>query len=144
MSHFNKAIVRRALEEGINRHNIGVIAELYPNCVYHSPATGDLRGEAYKQFVASLFVAFPDGQWTIEDQLAEGEEVMTRWTFVGTHRGMFKGIAPTGRKLAITGIVIDRIVNGRIVEEWEEWDSLGMMRQLGVVPEIKVGELVGA
>jgi steroid delta-isomerase-like uncharacterized protein len=144
MSNFNKAIMRRVLEVGINRHDIGLIAELYPNCVYHSPATGDLKGEAYKQFVASLFVAFPDGRWTIEDQLAEGEKVITRWTFVGTHRGMFMGIPPSGRKIAITGMCIDRIVDGRIVEEWEEWDSLGMMRQLGVIPEIKVGELVAA
>lgn len=144
MSEFNKAMLRRVLEEGINKHDIGVIAELYPNCVYHSPATGDLKGDGYKQLVASMFAAFPDGRWTIEDQLAEGDKVLTRWTFSGTHKGMFMGMAATGRKITVTGMCIDRIVNGRIVEEWEEWDSLGMMRQLGVVPEVKVGELVAA
>jgi len=144
MNEVNKAVLRRVLDEGINKHDNAVIAELYPNCVYHSPATGDLKGDAYKQFVASLFVAFPNGRWTIEDQLAEGDKVMTRWTFTGTHKGMFMGFAPTGRNVAITGVCIDRIVNGKIVEEWEEWDSLGMMRQLGLVSELKVSEPVAA
>ena len=144
MSDFNKAILRRVLEGGFNRRDIGVIAELYPNCVYHSPATGEIKGDAYKKFVASVFTAFPDGHWDVLDQMAEGDKVLTRWGFTATHRGTFMGIAPTGRKVAITGMCIDRIVDGKIVEEWEEWDSLGMMRQLGLVPELKVGEPVAA
>jgi len=144
MSDFNKAILRRIVEDGFNKHDNAMIAEIYPNCVYHSPATGDLRGEAYRMYVASVFAAFPDGKWTIEDQLAEGDKVMTRWNFTGTHKGMFKGIAPTGRKVAITGMVIDRVVDGRIVEEWEEFDALGTMRQLGVVQDVKAGGLVAA
>lgn len=144
MSDFNKAILRRILEEGFNKHNNTVIAELYPNCVYHAAATGDLKGDAHKQFVASIFTAFPDGYWTVLDQMAEGDKVMTRWACTATHKGMFMGIPATGRKINITGVSIDRIINGKIVEEWVEWDSLGMMRQLGVVPEVKVGELVAA
>jgi steroid delta-isomerase-like uncharacterized protein len=144
MSDFNKAIIRRVLEEGINRHDIGVIAELYPNCAYHSPATGEIKGDAYRKFVASMFTAFPDGHWNVLDQMADGEKVLTRWSFTGTHKGTFMGIAPTGRKVAITGMCIDRIVDGRIVEEWEEWDSLGMMRQLGLVPEVKIAAPIAA
>lgn len=144
MNEVNKAIVRRVLEEGFNKHNNAVIAELYPNCLYHSAGTGDLRGETHRKFVDLLLTAFPDAQTRVCQQLAEGDEVTTRWTFTGTHKGMFMGIAATGRKIAITGMVIDRIVNGKIVEEWSEWDTLGMMRQLGVVPEMKVGELVAA
>jgi steroid delta-isomerase-like uncharacterized protein len=144
MSDFNKAVIRRVLEEGINRHDIGVIAELYPNCVYHSPATGEIKGDAYRKFVASVFAAFPDARWEVLDQMAEGDKVMTRWAFTGTHRATFKGIPATGKQVNITGMVIDRIVDGRIVEEWEEWDSLGMMRQLGAVQDVKTRELVAA
>jgi steroid delta-isomerase-like uncharacterized protein len=144
MSEVNKAIIRRVLEEGMNKHDNAVIAELYPNCVYHSPAVGELRGEAYRKFVASVLAAFPDAQATVNDQLAEGDKVMTRWSFTGTHKGIFMGIASTGRKVTMTGMCIDRIVNGKIVEEWEEWDSLGMMRQLGLVPHVKVAEPVAA
>jgi steroid delta-isomerase-like uncharacterized protein len=142
MSEVNKALMRRVIEEGLNKHNNSVIAEFYPDCLYRSPAVGELRGESYRQFVSSIFSAFPDGRITVKDQMAEGDEVMTRWSFTGTHKGKFLGIAPTGRRVTITGMCIDRIVNGKIVEEWEEWDSIGMMRQLGLVPEVKVEELV--
>lgn len=144
MSEVNKAIIRRVIDEGFNKHNIAVFAELYPSCLCHSSATGDLRGEAHKNFVDSILTAFPDSVETVQDQMAEGDKVMTRWTFTGTHKGMFMGIAATGRKITITGMCIDRIANGKIVEEWLEWDALGMMRQLGVVPEIKVAETVAA
>jgi steroid delta-isomerase-like uncharacterized protein len=134
MSEVNKAVVRRAIEEGMNKHNMSVIAEVYPNCVYRSPGVGELRGEDYRQFVSSVLVAFPDFRLRVEDQLAEGDRVVTRWSCVGTHQGAFMGIASTGKQIKLSGIMIDRIVNGKIVEEWEEWDSLGMMQQLGVVP----------
>jgi steroid delta-isomerase-like uncharacterized protein len=145
MSEVNKAVVRRMIEEGMNKHNISVIAELYQNCVYRSPEMGELRGEVYRQFVSSLLAAFPDLRLRVEDQLAEGDRVVTRWSFTGTHQGTFMGIAPTGKQVTVSGIVIDRIVSGKIVEEWVEWDSLRMMRQLGVVPPAaKVGAKVAA
>jgi predicted ester cyclase len=134
MIDINKNIIRRVLEEGGNRHDIAVIRELYPNVVYHAPLVGELRGEAYRRFVASVLDAFPDAHWTIEDQIAEDDRVMTRWSFVGTHKERFMDIAPTGKKVRISGMCIDRIVEGKIVEEWEEFDGLGMMRQLGAVP----------
>ena len=144
MSEANKAVIRRVLEECWNKHNFSVIAELYPDCLYHSPATGELRGEAFRQFMSSLFAAFSDTQATVEDQLAEGDKVFTRWRFTGTHKGEFMGIAPTGKQVAITGMCFDRVVGGKIVEECEEWDTLDMMRQLGVVPAAKVETKIAA
>lgn len=140
----NKDVIRRLLDEGVNKHNFAIFTELYPSCVYHSSATGDLRGDAHRQFVASTFEAFPDCRLTILNQFAEGDMVMTRWSMVATHRGKFMGIPATGRRILITGMCIDRVVHGKIVEEWEEWDSLGMMRQLGLVPEVITEELVAA
>ena len=140
----NKAVIRHLLEEGMNRRNFAVIAEVYPNCVYHSPAIGELYGEAFRQYLASILNAFPDIRMTILDQIAEGDMVMTRWSMAATHKAKFMGIPASGRRIRITGMCMDRIVDGKIVEEWEEWDALGMMRQLGLVPEVKVEEFVAA
>ncbi|MFZ0440426.1 MAG: ester cyclase, partial [Candidatus Sulfotelmatobacter sp.] len=93
-------------------------------------------GYAYRQFLGAVLAAFPDGRWTIEDQVAEGDKVVTRWTFVGTHEGELMGIRPTNKKVAISGIMIDRVVGGRIAEEWEEPDTLGMMQQLGAIAQL--------
>jgi steroid delta-isomerase-like uncharacterized protein len=134
MSEFNKALIRGAFER-INNHDISVVAELYPTCVYRSPLTGELRGEAFRKLVTSVLAAFPDARWTVEEQLAEADNVVTRWTLTGTHKEEFMGIARTGKRVTITGVTIDRIVGGKIVEENEEFDALGMMRQLGVIPE---------
>ncbi len=69
----------------------------------------------------------------IDDQIAEGDRVVTRWTARGTHKGEWMGIAPTGKPVTVTGILISRFAGGRVVEEWENYDALGMMRQLGAV-----------
>lgn len=133
MSEANTALVRRVIEEGFNAHNVAIFAELYEDCIYHSSAVGELRGKAYIDFMASMFKAFPDGRMTIEDQLADGDKVVTRWTFVGTHRAEFMGVAPTSKRITGTGMAISRIVGGQIVEEWEEVDFLGMLRQVGAL-----------
>lgn len=135
MSEANKSVVRRLFDECLNRHNPDFYPELYSNVVYRAPAMGELRNEEHRHFLLSLFGGFPDGQWAIEDQVAEGDRVVTRWTFTGTHAGTFMGIEATGRELHITGICIDRIAGGKIVEVWEEWDTLGMMQQLALLPQ---------
>lgn len=140
MSEENKTLQRRWIEEGVNKGNLALFDELYGDCVYYSPATGELKREALKQFVASLLAAFPDGRWTVEDQVAEGDKVVTRWSFTGTHQGELMGLAPTGKQVTTSGMVIDRIVESKIVEEWEEWDALGLMQQLGAVPPIAKAE----
>ena len=77
--------------------------------------------------------AFPDFRFTVEDQLAEGDRVATRWTWQGTHSGEFMGAAPTGKEVKLTGMTIHRLRNGKIQEGWFNWDFLGELRQIGVV-----------
>jgi steroid delta-isomerase-like uncharacterized protein len=102
---------------------------------HHDPdGSGDLGVEAMKAFAAEFRRGFPDFRDTVDLQLAEGELVATRFTSTGTHRGEFMGVAPTGRRLTWTGTVIDRVVDGRIVESWGNWDMMGMLQQLGAVP----------
>ena len=109
----------------------------YVNHQHHDPEDPrDLRGaEAMKGFAAEFHEAFPDFHDSIDIQLAEGDMVATRFTSRGTHRGTFMGVEPTNKELTWTGITIDRIDEGRIVESWANWDMMGMMQQLGVVPE---------
>jgi len=127
----------------MNTHNASVFDQLYPNCVYHSGLTGEIKGEAIRRFFAGYFLAFPDLRITIEDQFAEGDRLVTRWSFTGTHKGEFIGIAASSKQVKGTGMCIDRVVKGKIVEGWVEWDALGMMSQLGVVPA-KLEEPVAA
>ena len=77
---------------------------------------------------------FPDGRLTIEDQVAEGDVVVTRWGGRATHTGEFMGIAPTGKQVAVEGIVINRLADGKFVEAWQQFDRLLMLQQLGVAP----------
>lgn len=144
MNNTPKAILRHMIEDGANKHDLSVINQLYPNCVYHSAITGEIKGEALRKFVASFFTAFPDMHMTIEDQFSEGDKVVTRWSLTGTHKGEIMGTAPTNKQIRTTGICIDRVVKGKIVEEWEEWDALGLMRQIGLLPAKTVEEPVAA
>ena len=132
----NKAIARRWGEEVWGKGNLATIDELFaPDFVFNYPPPGaapDLKG--YKQTVTMLSTAFADIQCTAEDVVAEGDKVAVRWTWRGTHKGEFMGIAPTGKQATVTGISILRIVGGKIVEEWGEMDNLGMMHQLGALP----------
>ncbi len=135
MSTENKAAVRRGLEECLNKGNLAVVDELIaPSYVYHEPGVGEVRGPAgLKKLVTTYRSAFPDMHIVIDDQIAEGDRVVTRWTARGTHKGEWMGIAPTGKPVTVTGILISRFAGGRVVEEWENYDALGMMRQLGAV-----------
>jgi len=133
----NKAIVRRLFDEVFNKGNLGEAdAALAPNYRLHDPAAPNFAGgrEAYRQFQARYLKAFPDHRLTVEDQIAEGHRVATRWTARGTHRGDLPGIPATGKPVTVTGITISRMSGGKIAEEWQDWDGLGMLQQLGVVP----------
>lgn len=134
MSERNKAQVRRVIEEIYNRGDLAVVDEVTVDDLVIHASSGDIRGrEGVKQYVAALRAGFPDLHLTIEDQIAEGDMVVTRWTARGTHEGAFQGIAPTGHAVCVAGTDIDRIVDGRTVECWAHVDELGMMQQLGVV-----------
>lgn len=92
--------------------------------------------EGFKRDVAEIRRAFPDYGGTNVDQIAEGEKVANRFVFLGTHLGEFEGVAPTGKRVEFVGHSIDRVVEGKIVESWVEIDMLGVMDQLGAVPEL--------
>jgi steroid delta-isomerase-like uncharacterized protein len=131
----NKEATRRIFEEVLNKGNLALVDELVSSDnVLYAP-TGPVHGsEGYKQFVNMYLSAFPDLQFTIEDLIAEGDKVVTRYTARGTHRGDLQGIPPTGKQVTVTGIVIGRYANNKTVEVWLEFDALGMLQQLGVVP----------
>ena len=132
----NRALALRT-SEIVNQKNPDLIEELYPpDFVWHEPDQ-EIRGlEQAKKFVSTFFEAFPDAQMTDEDVIAEGEKVVRRYTTRGTHQGETEVFGPpTGREVELKGITIHRIAGGRIVEEWEIFDNLSMMQQLGLAPE---------
>src|ERR687896_1205729 len=136
----NKAVVRREMEELFNQGgNLDVADEIIaPNYVSHEPTSGEVRGiEGAKQFAATYREAFPDLQNTIEDMVAEGDKVVVRFRGRGTHQGETEAFGPpTGKRMEITGITIKRLSDGKIVEAWTNFDALGMMQQLGLIPEV--------
>jgi steroid delta-isomerase-like uncharacterized protein len=133
----NKAVLRRWIE-AYNERDLQAEADvLAPDYVAHVPAVpGPLEGlEAWRQFSGSFAEAFPDIRLSIEDIMAEGDMVAARVAFRGTHRGEFQGIPPTGKEVAFTSIEVNRVVEGKVEEHWVELDLLGLMQQLGAIPE---------
>ena len=132
----NANTVRKLIDEIWNRGQMAMADMIYtPDFISHDPAeTQTMRGpEAVKQSATMYRTAFPDLHLHIEDTISDGDKVVVRWTSTGTHTGDLQGIAPTGKSTSSTGITIARFVNGKIAEEWANWDTLGLMRQLGVV-----------
>ena len=144
MSAENKAIARRSIEEIFNKGNLAVADELIAaNAVTHDPADPNAgRGpQAAKEQATMYRTAFPDLHVTIDEMIAEGDKVVTRWTARGTHKGDLMGIAPTGKQVTITGITIDRMTGGKAEEGWTNWDTMGMMQQLGVVQQMAAAKV---
>jgi predicted ester cyclase len=140
----NMALVRRFVDEVQSGGNIDLIDEICsPEFVNHSAPPGippDCEGI---KFLTAMFGgAFPDSYFTVEDMVAEGDKVVTRKTFHGTHEGELMGIPPTGRSVSMELIDIVRIAEGKVVEHWSVGDNLGMMQQLGIVP--KPGDTQGS
>ncbi len=133
----NKALMRRLYEEVWSQGNLATIDELLaPDYVLHDPAHLVRGPEGFKAYVSAFRAAFPDLHATVEDQIAEKDEAAMRFTAHGTHKGEFQGIPPTGRQVTLSGINIQRIVDGKIVENWVSLDALGMLQQLGVLPPL--------
>lgn len=132
----NKAINRKFYEEVLNKKNLAAVDELFgEGYVSHALPPGvPPNREGLKMFVGLFHAAFPNGQFTIEDQVAEGDKVVTRGVFSGTHTGPFQGIPPTGKKVAVPAIDVARFSNGKHVEHWGGPDQMSLMIQLGVVP----------
>ena len=138
MSEENKALARRSWEvvtqESLNTLE-DALAEVYADDIVLHEAGEDVVGfEGLAQFVSMMRSALPDLRITIEDDMSEGDKVVTRWIAQGTHQGELMGAAPTGNQVTFTGITIHRIEDDKIVEEWENWDALGMMQQIGAAP----------
>ena len=131
----NKQLIGRIIEGTINDRNPAVMDELAaPDYVYHDAASPVHGVAAFKQLAGVFLGAFPDLRLTIEDQIAEGDQVLTRLTIRGTQRGDFMDIPPTGKGVEASALLLSRFRNGKLVEEWERFDTMHFMQQLGVVP----------
>jgi steroid delta-isomerase-like uncharacterized protein len=132
----HKEIVRRFIEEVLNIGNIEASGKFFhDDMVEQVPLPGQGPGiEGLKTVLRGFSSAFPDMRWTVEEQIAEGDKVMTRFEWTGTHRGVFLGVPATGRPVKVWGIVIDRLQNGKIKDTRIIMDTLGLMMQLGVIP----------
>jgi steroid delta-isomerase-like uncharacterized protein len=134
MSEDNKALARRSWEVV---ENLDILDEVYASdLVWHEPDQ-DVHGlEEARQFVTTYKTAFPDLNVTVEDVISEGDNVVTRYTMRGTHQGEIEEFGPpTGRQVELQGITVHRIADGKIVEEWERYDNLSLLQQLGLAPE---------
>ena len=136
MSEENKALIRRFFQEVWDNKNLDIFDELVAaDSVDHELPPGLPSGrEGGKAYLGIFLTAFPDTNMTIEDQMADGDRVVTRWTAVGTHTAELMGIPATNKQVTVPGIDIHRIVAGKIVEHWGQFDQMGMMQQLGVIP----------
>jgi steroid delta-isomerase-like uncharacterized protein len=135
MSKQNKMIARRIFEEMETQGNLNAADEVFSSdFVAHMPM-GDMHGPAsIKQFIISLQTGFPDLHSTVEDQVAEDDRVMTRFRASGTHQGEFMGVPASGNQMDISGIIVSRFANGKIVEQWGIPDLLSLMQQIGAIP----------
>lgn len=139
MSEQNKTLVRRYNDEFWGSGDESLVEELFAeNLVDHNPAGTDLPPgrEGMRQSLANFRTAFPDLTTSLEHLIAEGDKVVLRWKARGTHEGELMGIPATGKQVTLSGIDILRIENGKIAERWAEYDNLGLLQQLGVVPEM--------
>lgn len=129
----NKAVVRRYFDEVWNQWHPDALGEVVAaEVVLHSHARPPMMGiDRWKQAMLGFHAAFPDVTFAIEEMVAEGERVVTRGTVRGTHRGPLMGIAPTGASVTFPGVWVLRLADGKIAEEWEVMDLLGLLQQLG-------------
>ena len=138
LTETNKTVSRRFFDEVFGKGKLNVLDEIIAKDNVNS-GPGSLPGlptgpEGAKQLITIYRNAFPDVHFTIDEQIAEGDKVVTRWTALGTHQGELAGIPATGKSSTVTGIAVDRLVNGKITESWGIFDEFGMMQQLGVIP----------
>ena len=138
ISETNRTVSRRFFEEVFGNGKLNVLDDIIAKDNVNS-GPGSLPGlptgpEGTKQLITVYRNAFPDVHFTIDEQIAEGDKVMTRWTAHGTHQGELAGLPATGKSSTVTGIAVDRIMNGKIAESWGIFDQFGMMQQLGVIP----------
>jgi steroid delta-isomerase-like uncharacterized protein len=131
----NKAVTHQFLDELFNKRNPAIVDALCVNNVVNHGLGPEASGiEGTKRSASMYLAAFPDLHFTFEDYIAEGDQVVVRWTSTGTHKGELMGIPPTGKQFSGTGMEIYRFEGGKIAEHWLASDQLGLLQQLGVVP----------
>lgn len=133
----NKAIVRRVNDEVWSEGRLDVIDELIADDFVATivGAPEQIRGpQGFREFVVMYRTAFPDLRLTVDEQFAEGETVVTRWTAIGTNEGELMGMPATGKQATTAGININRVSGGKLVEGWGLFDQLGLLQQIGAVP----------
>lgn len=135
MSDANKAALRRFFEEVVSGNNLDLVDELVtPDFVWHGPGGKEVRGAAgLKQLVGTYLSAFPGMQLSVEDQVAESDKVVTRFTARGTHTGELEGVAPSGKSVTIAALSVCRLEGGKYAEVWEVFDELALLQQIGAV-----------
>jgi predicted ester cyclase len=134
-TELNKSVIRRFVEEVQNNKNWDVYDELNdPEFVNSAPPGIPSDREGGKIYLGAFLNAFPDCRFTVDDMIAEGDQVVTKKTFTGTHEGEFAGIPPTRKRVTLQFVDIMRVRDGRIVEHWLSMDQLSFMQQLGVIP----------
>jgi steroid delta-isomerase-like uncharacterized protein len=138
----NAAMIRQFVEEILNRGDAdGAGRYVWEDFVQHVPFPGQEQGlSGFQKMMREARIAFPDICWSVEEQLTEGDRVLSRFVWTGTHHGTFLGVAPTGRRVTVWGMAIDRVVAGRIKETRFLMDMLGLMAQLGAIPGEQQGE----
>jgi steroid delta-isomerase-like uncharacterized protein len=132
----NKQFMQRFVEEVINKKNVDAINQFVAeDFVEHVPFPGQGPGrEGLKQAISTFLSAFPDIQWILEEQIAEGQKVVSCFTMTGTHHGEFLGIPPAGKLVNVRGVVIDVVKDGKLAESRIIMDTPGLMQQLGTIP----------
>ena len=131
----NKEIAHRFMEECWNKGKLEMVHEFVAeNCRHHDPVFPSLGSgaENIKQHISNCRSGFPDTHFTIDDTIAERNEVVIHWTVRATHKGKFLGMAPTNKKAAVSGTSIFKIENKKITEQWSDWNLMSLMEQLGV------------
>jgi steroid delta-isomerase-like uncharacterized protein len=135
VAHAHKDIFRRLYQEVWNDRKLDVIEQVIAksHALGDPTITGSAVGpEAYKRQVDRFVAAFPDLRFIVDDTISEKDKMVVSWTITGTHKGEFFGVPPTNKKVSISGITINEISNGKILESVVSWDALGLLHQLGV------------
>jgi predicted ester cyclase len=129
----NKALLSRFYKEVYVDWNMALADEvLSPQFTSHDwPNDGPTGPQAFRDYYAAIRSAVPDARYEVDDLIAEGEKVVVRWTLLGTHQGDCGGIAPTGRPIALKGIAIYRVDDGKLMERWVVSDLHGLLEEIG-------------
>jgi len=128
----NKRVIARLYEEVFAQWKLDVIDEVISQefLAHGAPADASRGPEGFRQFYARLRAAFPDMRYAVEDMIAENDRVVVRWRWDGTHGGYFRDVAPTGKRVSLTGIAIYRLAGGKVIERWVEVGMEDLLKQL--------------